>query len=100
MSKNGVGEFTPAPFTKMSTRAELLQTLRPASFCSAAFEVASHAKNSACAAALGSRRVRVCAFAASRPTSATVAPAMRQTFSHLPAQNARAADDDRNLSLE
>ena len=74
MSKNGVGEFTPAPFTKMSTRLNLAST-SASSFCRPVLDVVSHGKNSALPPSLAILSSRFCALAASRPTSATVAPA-------------------------
>ena len=74
MSKNGVGELTPAPLTKMSTRPNFAST-SARSFASSALEVASQWKNSALPPSLAILSSRAFAFASSRPTSATVAPA-------------------------
>ena len=46
MSKNGVAEFTPAPFIKMSTLPNLA-TRSAKSFCKLSLEVVSAEKNSA-----------------------------------------------------
>src|ERR1700677_4993221 len=74
MSKNGVGEFTPAPFTRMSTRPSFART-SPSSFCKPAREVVSHEKNSALPPSFAIFSKRALALASSRPTRAVTAPA-------------------------
>ena len=75
MSKNGVAELTPAPFTSTST-APNFATTSASSFSNAALEVVSHGKKSDLPPSFVIASIRVFALFASRPTSATVAPAV------------------------
>src|ERR1039458_5814425 len=99
MSKNGVGEFTPAPFTKMSTRLNFFST-SASSCCRPDLEVVSHEKNSAFPPPLGN-------FVKPRRRLGRVAPderdgcaRRRHALGHFAAQHARAADDDRHFVFE
>src|ERR1035437_8960062 len=96
ISKNGVGEFTPAPLTRMSTRPNFASTSAK-SFCKPALEVVSHEKNSALPpplADLVEPRLRLGGIAADQYDRRA---RDGQTFGYLAAQHARAADDDRHF---
>src|SRR5581483_3333389 len=83
MSKKGVAEFTPAPFTSTST-APNFATTSASSFSSAVFDVVSQEKNSDFPPSLAIRSIRPFALVTSRPTSATVAPALANASEMAP----------------
>ena len=99
MSKNGVGEFTPAPFTKISTRPNLAST-SASSFCKPALEVVSHGKNSALPPSFGDFVEPLLRFGRVASNERNRRARRRQAFGNRAAQFARAADDDRHFAFE
>ena len=99
MSKNGVGELMPAPFTKISTRSKFLQHVGE-QLLQAGFGSRVARKKLRLAAAFGDvveTRLRLWRIASDERHGCA---GNGQTFGHLAAQHARAADDDRDFAFE